>query len=47
MSRRKGLSRMMIYSKNGKEVGWDVILPKKADKKDGHRPKNGLLAQCE
>jgi hypothetical protein len=47
MRRRKGLSGMMVYSKNGGDVAWDLIFPKKADKKYNYRLKNGLLAQCE
>lgn len=47
MSRRKGLSGMMVYSKNGKDVAWDLIFPKKAGKKYNYRLKNRLLAQCD
>ena len=47
MSKRKGLSGKMIYSKDGKDVAWDLIFPKKARKTYNRRLKKRLLAQCE
>jgi len=47
MSKRKGLSGKMIYSKDGKVVAWDLIFPKKARKTYNRRLKKRLLAQCE
>jgi len=47
MSKRKGLSGKMIYSKDGKDIAWDLIFPKKAGKKYNRRLKGRLLAQCE
>jgi len=47
MSKRKGLSGKMIYSKDGKDVAWDLIFPKKAGKKYNRGLKKRLLAHCE
>ena len=47
MSKRKGLSGKMIYSKDGKDVAWDLIFPKKAGNKYNRRLKGRLLAHCE
>ena len=47
MSKPKGLSGTMEYLNNGKMVAWDLIFPKKADRKYNRRLKKRLLALCE
>ena len=47
MSKRKSLSGTMEYLNNDKMVAWDLIFPKKADRKYNRRLKKRLLALCE
>ncbi len=41
------LADAMAYLRNGTDWGWDLILPKKADKKWNYRLRNRRLTQCE